>query len=72
MKSEEFFCFSSLRFEDERKIDKTKLLIATKVKRGNQLVHPNLIALSLLTINCKLLTIHKVTSLVKKSVLAIF
>ena len=51
MKSEEFFCFSSLGFEDERKIDKTKLLIATKVKRGNQLVHPNLIALSLLTIN---------------------
>lgn len=47
MKSEEFFCFSSLGFEDERKIDKTKLLIATKVKRGNQLVHPNLIALSL-------------------------
>ena len=44
--------FSSLGFEDERKIDKTKLLIATKVKRGNQLVHPNLIALSLLTINC--------------------
>lgn len=52
MKSEEFFCFSSLGFGDERKIDKTKLLIATKVKRGNQLVHPNLIALSLLTINC--------------------
>ena len=26
--------------------------IATEVKRGNQLVHPNLIALSLLTINC--------------------
>ena len=51
MKSEEFFCFSSLGLEDERKIDKTKLLIATKVKRGNQLVHPNLIALFLFTIN---------------------
>lgn len=49
MKNEEFFCFSSLGFEDERKLDKTKLLIATKVKRGNQLVHSNLIALSLFT-----------------------
>ena len=48
MKNEEFFCFSSLGFEDERKLDKTKLLIATKVKKGNQLVHSNLIALSLL------------------------
>ena len=47
MKNEEFFCFSSLGFEDERKLDKTKLLTATKVKKGNQLVHPNLIALSL-------------------------
>ena len=34
MKNEEFFCFSSQGFEDERKLDKTKLLIATKVKRA--------------------------------------
>ena len=32
VKNEEFFCFSSLWFENERKLDKTKLLIATKVK----------------------------------------
>ena len=56
MKSEEFFCFSSLGFEDERKIDKTKLLIATKVKRGNQVGSSQ--SDCPFSINYKLLTIN--------------
>ena len=34
MKSEEFFCFSSLRFEDERKIDKNKVANSNESKKG--------------------------------------
>ena len=43
----------------ERKLNKTKLLTATKVKKGNQLVHPNLIALSLSSLAPQLIVHYK-------------